>query len=218
MKKLFTIAILGLLSTGAFAQTSQGTKVVSGSIHFRSYTEDDKEQGNYISDYSSLYFSFASGVGYFLKDNLQVGLSAGYNYQKVENIHDNEFSDYTSTDKNNTYSLSPYLKKYFPLSEKVALSTMLSAGLDIGRRKYETESHYPSTSESRSSGYFANLTPGVTFFPSERIGMSASFGNLGYYHSTSKVENNDSKIIRKSKTFDLDLSSSTFGIGFGYYF
>ncbi|MER2997525.1 hypothetical protein [Pontibacter populi] len=217
MKKLFTITIIGLLSTGAFAQTSQGTKVVSGSMRISTDSDNSMHQGYSSQNYSSLYLYFSPSFGYLFKENLEAGLSVGYTYNESESTQDRDLSDdYNSANKSNTYGFSPYLKKYFTISEKVALSTKFSAGLSFGRSNYESTNAYPATSEYKSKGISANFIPGITFFPSEKFGISASFGDLGYHYTTSENENNGYKST--SKDFELDLSSSTFGIGFSYHF
>jgi len=215
MKKLFTVAILGLLTTGAFAQTGQGIKVISGTVGLTIYSDKQKDNNN-DRVYSDNILTLNPSFGYLLKDNLEAGIVLGYSYRKYESELEGEFSDFRSISKQNTYRFSPYLKKYFPVSANVALSTRLAAGVSMGRSKQESMTDHTSTSKYKSSGYFANIVPGISYFPAEKIGLSASFGELGYSKMTSDDENGNSGTTGKS--FVLDLSSSTFGIGFSYHF
>ncbi|MCC9138394.1 hypothetical protein ACFSKU_06615 [Pontibacter silvestris] len=51
MKKLLVTAVLAILGTGAFAQTSEGTKVFSGGMNFNAGStdyEDVYNKGTYI--------------------------------------------------------------------------------------------------------------------------------------------------------------------------
>jgi hypothetical protein len=213
MKKLFTVAILGLLSTGAFAQTTQGTKVISGSVGISVYS-------NHLSNgdikYSNSFIQFYPTMGYLLKDNLEAGVSLGYLHSKSKFSEDGESSDYKRITTGNVYSFSPYLKKYIPLSEKFALSGSLSAGLRIGKEKDEFTTDHSTITEEKSNGYFASFIPGVSYFISEKIGLTASFGNVGYSKITTEDENSGDKTTLKS--FGFDLRSSTFGFGFSYHF
>lgn len=217
MNKLFIIAILGLLTTGAFAQTNQGTKVVSGSVGFNKSSDDRKYQNGGTYDYSSVLLEFDPSFGYFIKDKLEVGVSVGYGYQKYDAKENNESeSGYKHEYMSNIYSFNPYIKRYFHVTEKIALSGSLAAGFRTGKSKQTTESDFTSTIESNSTGYFARLTPGISFFPTDKIGLRASFGNLGYTYLSSEYENGGAKITSQNLGFNLD--SNAFGVGFSYHF
>ncbi|WP_181163625.1 outer membrane beta-barrel protein [Pontibacter mangrovi] len=70
MKKLLAAAVFTLLGTGAFAQTSQGTVKLSGSLGFNSTSRDDN------INQKSNSFNIGPSIGYFIKDNLAVGMGA----------------------------------------------------------------------------------------------------------------------------------------------
>jgi hypothetical protein len=213
MKKLFTVAILGLLSTGAFAQTTQGTKVVSGSVGISTSQQKD-ENLNETGKIIHTNFNISPSVGYFINDELELGAEIGLSYSKSKYNNEKESYESTSEGTNKEIGLSPYIKKYFMLSEKVALTGAASAGFSVGR--YKSEANYSPTPYKHSINRFqAGIAPGITFFPTENIGLSAAFGWLGYRYVSTKSEEGQSK--SSSSNFGLDLNSSTLGIGFSYY-
>ena len=153
MNKLFTIALLGLTSGIAHAQTTPLTKgrgLLSGSIGYHS----DKYRG---SD-SQNTFNFTPTVGYFVADNLSIGLNG--NLQVV--------GDNSSSFGQNAYSVGPFVRYYRFVggSDKFALYGQGSVGY----------SHY-------SGGYdlgYVGITPGIAFFPIPRFGLEASLRGLSY--------------------------------------
>ncbi|MCX2740283.1 outer membrane beta-barrel protein [Pontibacter anaerobius] len=83
MKKLLAAAVFAFLGTSAFAQTSQGTVAITGSLSFNSTNREDG------SDLKSNSFSIGPSVGYFVADNLVVGLGINYSREasKSTEVH-----------------------------------------------------------------------------------------------------------------------------------
>jgi hypothetical protein len=76
MKKILAAAVLALLSTGAMAQTTQGTVAVGGSVGFGTNTRNDEPD---TRDVNNIYRSFHinPSFGYFVRDGLELGVSVG---------------------------------------------------------------------------------------------------------------------------------------------
>jgi hypothetical protein len=150
MNKLFALACLGLTSSIAHAQTTPLTKgrgLLSGSIGYQSV--------KYGGNDSQETFNFTPTIGYFVADNLALGLNG--NVQLV--------GGYSGQ---NTYSVGPFARYYRFVggSDKFALYgqgsigyTHYSGGLDLG---------------------YASITPGLAFFPIPRFGLEASLRGLSY--------------------------------------
>lgn len=219
MKKLFTIAILGLLSTGAFAQTTQGTKVVSGSISFNN--SRDKAENSNTNNHKSVStgFSFSPSIGYFLKDNLKVSAFVGYSYSNTLNTNDNPYATYSESEHQySRYSIGTSLTKYFMLTDKLALtgSGAVTIFKETGETKYTSDA--VEKYEGNADGYSIAIGPGIAFFPTERIGITTSFGRLSYYRTKNESTNEYATTKSTYSDLGLDLDSSTFGIGFSYHF
>jgi hypothetical protein len=187
MKKLLAAAVFALLGTSAFAQTSQGTVVVSGNLSLRSssfeYTENDTL--SYKSYGISLYIS--PSVGYMLGNGFEFGTALGYSYSADKDKRFNsegEGDSYETKSKLHAFSFSPYLKKYFLLSEQFALTGQFSTTLGVYKRKYDNSADF----QPKSTFFNAALTPGITYFPSDKIGISAGLGGLRYEQTSKKTE------------------------------
>ncbi len=151
MKKLFALALLGLTSSFAHAQTTPLTKgrgLLSGSIGYRS----DKYSGGQSRD----IFNFTPTVGYFVADNLALGLNGDLQLQGGNAYGPNSFS------------LGPFARYYRFVggSDKFALYGQGSVGYR----------HYSGGSDL---GY-VGITPGLAFFPIPRFGLEASLRGLSY--------------------------------------
>jgi hypothetical protein len=152
MNKLFALAFLGLTSSIAHAQTTPLTKgrgLLSGSIGYQSV----KQVGIDSRD----LFNFTPTVGYFVADNLALGLNGNL-----------QIYGGNSSFGQNIYSVGPFARYYRFVggSDKFALYGQGSVGY----------SHY-------SGGYnlgYVGITPGLAFFPIPRFGLEASLRGLSY--------------------------------------
>jgi hypothetical protein len=164
MNKLFALAFLGLTSSIAHAQTTPLTKgrgLLSGSIGYHS----DKYRGSNNQD----LFNFTPSVGYFIADNLALGINGN-----LQIYGDNSFSY-----GQNVYSVGPFARYYRFVggSDKFALYGQGSLGY----------THY-------SGGYnlgYASITPGLAFFPISRFGLEASLRGLSYSSNFNDVHSID---------------------------
>ncbi|MFD1188527.1 outer membrane beta-barrel protein, partial [Pontibacter rugosus] len=220
-KKLLIAAVFTMLGSCAFAQTSKGTVVLSGSLGFSTNTSKPQSDDG---RYKAITYNLAPSAGLMLNDKLEVGTTVSYSYSRTESksyIIDDEVPEFygsrESTDR--TVSLQPYLKKYFMVSEKIAITGKAYADLFTGSSKSESDYRgLSSSSETKNRGFGIGVSPGITFFPTERIGLSANFGNLSYTRTTYEHE---LRVIENTKStrsgLDLNLSSKYLTFGFGYF-
>jgi len=164
MNKLFALACLGLTSSFAHAQTTPLTKgrgLLSGSIGYRS---GDLGDGGNLN-----LFNFTPSVGYFVADNLAIGLNGDLLLQ----------GGTASYDRQNMYSVGPFARYYRFVggSDKFALYGQGS----LGYRHY---------SGGADLGYVA-ITPGLAFFPIPRFGLEASLRGLSYSGNFNRQYNFD---------------------------
>jgi len=214
MKHILVTALLALLGTGALAQTNQGTVTLSGglSINMSSFGRDEDNKKRDIS------FSISPRVGYFVADKLELGVSSTYSATKNRTY----YPGYETVTKGQNKAIGTYLKKYFMLGDKVAVHATANLGYATSRQKFYSTPFGdtgPQPSETNlNSDYFGlNLSPGITFFPAEKIGLGASFGSLGYTYRTEETKNISNDIKSKFSNIGLDLSASSLVFSFSYY-
>ena len=191
MKKLLTAAVFALLGTGAFAQTSQGTVVVTGNLSLSTFTSESTLNDTISNKSRGTAFRMGPSLGFILGNNFELGAALGYTHSTINNIYFNSEGDrHELKTKANGYAISPYLKKYFMLSEQFALTGQLSTGLSIYKRKPDASADF----QSKSTSFNVALAPGITYFPSDKLGISAGFGGLQYNQTLEKTEANDTPV------------------------
>lgn len=164
------LALLAGTTSLAQAQTTipAGITLLGGGISYSRHTES---QGQ---DVVTSQFRIAPNAGYFVADNLAVGLNLSYSTGRTT------ISNYPQNDLDAATALrvGPYVQYYKMLSEQFGFVGTLGAGYQHS----STPTYIGSSSivDVTRSGYYASLTPGVIFFPVPKFGISASVGYLGY--------------------------------------
>ncbi|SIT74441.1 outer membrane beta-barrel protein [Pontibacter indicus] len=213
MKKIFTTAMLALLCAGAYAQTSQGTISVKGAVNFKNENRKvtDSEYGEL---HSSRSVNLRPTVGYFLKDGLELGVGLGYDRSTSKYKWD-DGENYT---RFNDISLIPYVRKYVAITEQLQLhgTGYVSFGLGKQTSKNSPESSPDVTSTSTDLGI--GIYPGLTYFATPKLGITATFGSLSYSRRKHKPKEDAYRTYSTTyDTFSANLSPSSVSIGIGYF-
>lgn len=217
MKKIFTTAMLALLGTWAYAQTSlqttQGSLVVSGSVSFINDASEnpysDPERKNV-----DRFINLNPSIGYFIKDGLEIGTGLGLRYQSSISKTD----ETKHTNRTKTISLSPYVRKYIPLFEQLQLHGTAYASYGIGNQTGKNDQSSSSVVVSTHNSLGIGVYPGLTYFATPRLGFTAVFGNISYNRSKEKAkEDQPYDWSRNSNSFNANFSPSSIGIGFNYF-
>ena len=211
MKK--TIFALLLLSTGALsaqAQISAGTKLLSGSISYSRVSskaevalpnaqpiEEKQQQSN-----------FSPTVGYFIADNLALGLRGGIaTTKKSEQKYRDPvtgFGYFSPEIRTRTLSGGAFARYYKFVGEKVAFYGQVGGGY--------TNAYHPQISgypeNRRIEGLYADLLPGVVFFPTNKLGLELTLRGASYHRTTYDYVIGNTTVTQKNTTSNLD-----FGFG-----
>ncbi|PKV63160.1 outer membrane beta-barrel protein [Pontibacter ramchanderi] len=220
--KTINLFFLAMLITGsAFAQLQPGTRFsgigIGIGIGFKKPDEGSK----------TFSYEARSSAGSFVADNLVVGLSMGY-YRAIQRLKQTESPpDYSShyRSENETitriYNLGPMARYYYSLGNRFALFAEGTAGLQTA--KVKTESYFsgaghpdgswdPATggesvykSETNEVSLYAMVSPGLVYFPTDKIGIELKANLLRYQHGFGRGHYTD---------LDFDLSRTNLGVGF----
>ncbi len=163
MKKIIiTVLLLAIVKIG-FSQFEQGNILLSGQSSFGFSSEKSKFDGNDVSKQTS--FSLTPAAGYFVVDNLAVGLLLNVSSSKTES----ETSDAES--KNSTFTVGPFVRYY--LQQKI----FFQGDLGFGSTKSEftsggssSDSDYSVFSFGIGAGYAAMISDRVAIEPMLRWG------------------------------------------------
>ena len=221
MKSSFLVlALLGATSV-AKAQTSStnstsgetgvipaGTISLGGNIGYNRQTESQNIPGPGQVKVSRSSFQIAPAVGYFLADNLAIGLDLSYGAQR------NTLDPAPQGNLNaaTTLRVGPYVQYYKMLSEQFGVLGTLGGGY---ARNVTPRYVGPTTVvEEKTSGAYARLTPGVIFFPVPKFGISATIGFLGY----DRTRPDNSSTDFKTTSFGASFGLSQLNFGGTYFF
>jgi outer membrane protein len=179
MKKTILVAIALFAFGFANAQTEEGTWTIGGSTSLGFSSSSSKLKsgvgGDSFDGPKVTNFNIKPSVGYFVVENLQLGLALGYDTKKVTSK--SIFDSRTSKATQNQFSLIPQATYYFGKSN---VKPFLNAGVGYGSLSGSDEATTSDgfiTEEYSSSGLAWGINGGVSYF----VGKSVSFDlSLGY--------------------------------------
>ncbi len=212
MKILFaTAALLGLAQAG-HAQTAikAGTIQLGGNVGY-SHTSQDRPSFNNNgsasskSTYTQNQFSIAPSIGFFVADNLAIGINGSY---QVNNQADTQYGG--SVNKTNQLQIGAFAQYYQMVTDQFGFTGTLGAGYQRARSPY--------VSDDKANGFYAGLTPGLVFFPITKLAIGASIGGLNYSYLTTKGASYGSLDDYKSSTFGANFGLSQLLFSGTYYF
>jgi hypothetical protein len=201
MKKL--LLITAILFYGITNAQEKGTWVFGGDLNFRTANNKSFNPGG-TSIYKANGFAIAVRTGYvFTKNNLEFGLGLTYNTSKINDSYNN------SEFKNNTKTISPYVKKYFPVNKNFSFFLQGEVAFSI----VNSES-INSLTENEGNSIFTGIRPGFVYFVTKNIALNSTIGALGYSYFTNE---RDGMKTSESNNFTFSLASSNIMFGFAYY-
>ena len=206
MKKL--LVIIAILLYGITSAQEKGTWVFGGELNFSNGESDSQDS---TSDFNA--FGVTAKTGYvFTKNNLELGLGLGYSRSKNENSYSYPYSNSNTENKYNSYTISPYIKKYLPINDTFSFFLQGEVAFSNYNRKQKNENSNDTNIDGNT--YFIGLRPGFVYFVTKNIALNANIGALGY--STNKYKR-DNLTESKSNSFNFNLNSSNLIFGLSYY-
>lgn len=151
--------------------------------------------------------SIGPAVGYFVANNLAVGLNLGYSSSK--------------SSRNDPNNPSFYEQRGGILQRWTVCEILPNTHRAIwanGNAGYVHSSSYSSNNNgaAEGNGFTSGLTPGLVFFPIPKLGLGISFEELNDHCGVSKSDNVPDKVALSSFCANFSLSQATLsGV---YYF
>lgn len=171
---------------------TKGDVFISGAIGFGSTKTGDFKTNDFV---------VAPKVGYFVTENIALGLAVGYESSKV----DTGAADAT----NNTFSVGAFGRYYFTPASKFSLFGQLG----VNYNSYDFEFNDSGLGDAKGDGFDIAIAPGVSYFITKNFALEATFGILGY--ETTKP---DADGAEKTNAFSLGLDTRDITLGLVYKF
>lgn len=207
MKKISFIAFsIFFLSFNSYSQIQKGTIYLGGSTTFAGNNIlDDNRIGSPLA-----FFRINASTGYFIKDNLVIGLNPGFT-----------IGPHTT----HSYDFSPFIRKYKKINENwfFYLEGIIDLRHQVSKSKYDNfdSNNMPVQTELRDRVNFVGLTiaPGITYFIRPKIALEAHLAILNVGTSFRKYSSitsfqTDSKTATLNYNFNVNLSTVNLGIVF----
>lgn len=211
--KLVFAALLCIFSFKVNAQTEKGKMMLGGYASINTYKSESQDIQK------SNYFNTSLRTAYFIKDNLAIGL--GLLYYRMKNTQSDPANlNPLSTQINNSYGLSPFVRYYFNINEKFKIFNELAINGSIGKSKYDNESYPGVSNDNKFKQFGLNIQSGLAFFPVKKIAIEFSFPMLNYRKTFNeeKYQENPNVFKTNPEEFQIGIDSFKPTIGINYHF
>jgi hypothetical protein len=230
MKKTIAILAMGALAYSAKAQDNSleaGKIAVSGSIGFSTNSSESETTSGgttvNVKGPTTTNMNLVPSVQYFLSKNLSVGLGIGFSSSKVATESDFGGVKTELTVTASPISVAPMATYYKSLgSEKFGLT--VSAMLPIGFGSVKSESKTGGTTttvESKLSSLAFNIQPGLYYFPTSKVMLTANIGNIfSFSRNTTTQESGSPTVTEKDSETEIEILNlnTAGGLGTGLSF
>ncbi|WP_300670119.1 OmpW family outer membrane protein [Soonwooa sp.] len=200
MKKLLLFGALALF--GAMnAQTEKGSWVIGGSttLGFTTATSKYKYQGESADGPKVSSISVTPSVGYFVANNIAIGLDLGISSVTQKNEEDLYSEKNTTT----TIAVMPTASYYFKSASNIIPYLGVGVGYASSNNKNTyTENGNTNTDEGKVSGFAYKAKGGVVFLLNQNVGIDVG---LSYMGTNGKLDSNK----------DVKVNTGTFGVNAG---
>ncbi len=217
-KALLTFAL------AAFAFTANAQWVLGGTI---AADHSNIHANDYTGGATNNHFEIAPKVGYWLNDNMQIGIQVGWAYDYTRNYVGNS-DTYNSTSAAGvsgqpTIDITPYFRYNFANWKNftVFAEAQLNVGLHLESSNYNTIGSVTTNNGDNFTSIGLAVIPGLNYSFNEHISMDIYVNLLGCYANFATADNWGSHEFGLGLNMDaqtLNNHLNNFAIGFNYAF
>jgi hypothetical protein len=213
IRLLLPFLLLPLFPLVSRAQTGKGTLLLGGSLHYSLDSRESPPVNSPQNKFRHSDFNVQPGFGYFIQDNLAIGTGLIYNLSRTH-------SNGAVQEKGHGLGINPFLRYYKFIGEKVALFGQ--GGASLTKFTYRNQLLDPSGGIAGTrQELYATIMPGLSFFPTSRLGLQFTLGQLQWGKSDTEYTQQAypqsypfTDITEKSLTADFGFSQTTLGINY----
>ncbi len=210
--KLIIMALLCAVSWRSYAQTEKGTSFAGISLSFGTSKQNS-------SSPSLNTFTATPRGGYFLANNLAIGLELPLNLSKLRGESyiswDEEDGRYEERygPKEFSFGISPFIRKYVDVKNRFKFFVQANLLLQINTFNRIDDEGYLIRTDARTKGFGACLRPGFAYMLSNDSSIEFSFPILSFFHQNYYAEESLYNFDRKNNLrLALDNFTPTFTI------
>ncbi|MCP5054889.1 MAG: autotransporter outer membrane beta-barrel domain-containing protein [bacterium] len=188
------------------------------SAFFGGYMEFYNTSNELASDNTQTYdtrsYDFKFANGWFLRDNLAVGVKLGYGYSNTDDREDTGTGIFES--KSHLFSIGVFMRNYFQLSRHVGFFVETCASAGFGTLNTDTTVANVTTSTNGNRFLMeAGFRPGMVFFIRNGLALEATVGFIGFTYSRDKTGEGASDLINTTTSLDFSMKVNQLRIQFG---
>ncbi|TCC89301.1 DUF3575 domain-containing protein [Pedobacter frigiditerrae] len=212
--KFLIMATLCAIGFVTHAQIQKGLTIGGLSLSFG--TTDQNSNATRLNS-----FAINPRIGYFINNNLSLGMEFNYNISKLNG----EFYDYFDTNTNSiqssfgfkeeNFGLSPFARYYIHIKENFKFFGQANLTFQINSYKNIDDTGYLYRTDYTFKGFGASLSPGFAFLPSRKWDIELSFPLIGYFNERGT---NQDYHFRRTRNIQLVLDNFTPAFGVNFHF
>jgi hypothetical protein len=228
MRKTFLLAAVLMAATAVYPQTEKGKMLVGGQANFFGSTNSILSSFN---DYerNTIGFQLNPGFGYFISNNLAIGLNTDFGFTKSDIIRKYPGqipSESTEETKTSGYGGGGFARYYQSISNNFFF--FVNGGISYTKKTERIELanndpayiypvENPASQEIHSNTYYLDISPGLVYFATPKLGIQSTFSRVYYRNSSSENKSLPSDNHRNTSHFGLEFNPTTFFIGLFWY-
>lgn len=206
-KILLTGVFVALAFFTAHAQIGAGTISIGGNLEISSTTTKYKFSSGSADGPTSSSFAIGPQASYFLSDDFSIGARIAFVSNKTESATGN------NTTTSNYFVFSPLARYHVPMGERFYFFG--EGRLNFGFEGGKTKTGGTSIDIDPANVIGLAVSPGILFFPGEKIGIEMAFDILSFRSRVSKdADDKSNKTVSNNFSFGPDLFSPSLSVQF----
>ncbi|RYU78689.1 hypothetical protein [Hymenobacter persicinus] len=213
------ILLGGATMHGAHAQLKERTVLLSGSVGYSSGKIDGSTQSvptvpSLPNSSSGRSLQLSPQVGFFIADNLAMGLNAAIGSGKNTSFQQvytgtGAVETFTNKEISKQFSFGPFARYYHLVGEKAGFFGQLAGGYQRASGDFSSSAPFTASRVTKSTGGYVNVMPGFVYFATAKLGLELTLGSLAYTKATTTTKAED------PTRSELKSTSSSFAANFG---